>query len=118
MAPLVAALLLAATAIPASAAPPKSFWGLQAWSTPNDTGFQRMGKAKVGTFRVNFLWSIVQPRNNRNRNWRPYDDIMVSATRANIEILPVILGSPKFAARKAQYPPIKSRTAQRAYTTS
>lgn len=106
-APIAALLALAGAtllAAPASAAPPRGFFGLQAWSTPSQGEFSRMSRGGAGTYRVNFLWSGVEPEPGV-RNWGPLDEVVIRATRTRMTILPVILGSPRFAAASSRYPP-------------
>jgi hypothetical protein len=109
---LVAVLACTALASPASAAP-RSFFGLQAWYPPSDTDFQRMGRAHTGTFRSNLTWATIEPTRGA-RLWTGYDRMVASAARAGITTLPVIYGSPRFAAQRTTYPP-RSSSAKRAF---
>jgi hypothetical protein len=97
----------------ASARAPAAFFGVQAWKDPVTTDFERMRAAHVGTFRSSLLWSVVEFKRGA-RNWGPYDQVFADAARARIRLLPVILSSPTFAAKRYQYPP-RSRAALRAY---
>jgi hypothetical protein len=107
---VVSAALGAGTA---AARAPSAFFGIQSWKNPVATDFQRMHAARVGTFRLSLLWSIVEFQRGA-RNWGPYDQIFADAARSRVRLLPVVLSSPRFAAKRYQYPP-RSRGARRAY---
>ena len=100
-------------AAPTASAAPRGFYGLQAWTTPTQGELIRMRTGGAGTFRFTLLWSIVEFRRGA-RNWGLYDQLVASAARANVRLLPTVLGSPRFAARKFQYPP-RSRRSKRAF---
>jgi hypothetical protein len=115
------ALLLATAAIalaaieasPASAQQPRELYGVVPWKTPSVKDFNRLGKAHVGIYRMTFLWPVVEFKRGA-RNWFPYDKIFRRVARAGMRVLPTVVGSPRFAARRFQYPP-KSRRNQRAW---
>jgi uncharacterized membrane protein YgcG len=113
----VCAALLVSVALTATAGAraPASFFGVQSWKDPVTTDFARMRAAHIGTFRSSLLWSVVEVRRGV-RNWGPYDQVFADAARARIRILPAILSSPTFAAKRYQYPP-RTRGALRAYVT-
>src|SRR3954468_24441406 len=70
--------LLSTMGSTAVARPPASFYGVQAWSDPGPSEFKRMGRARIGTYRTNLLWSVVEYRQGA-RNWEPYDSVVASA---------------------------------------
>lgn len=111
---VLAAVALTSTAQPAHARAPASFFGIQSWNTPSPAEFKRMAAARVGTYRFNLLWSVVEYRKGA-RNWEPPDAVVASAARVGITTLPVILSSPRFAAKRYQYPP-RTRKALRSYS--
>lgn len=101
------ALAAAATLAPASAfaAAPAGFVGLQSWNNPASGQFDVLRRAKVKVYRQQISWAVVQPRQGKPYVWDRYDRIFANAGRQGITILPVLLGSPPWAARKAPYPP-------------
>jgi hypothetical protein len=104
---LVTALVLVSVALPTAAEArraPREFIGIQSWNIPTQREFDRMGRAGVRTFRINLLWSVVEYQRGA-RNWELYDQIVASAARSGIRVLPALVGSPRFAARKFEYPP-------------
>ena len=67
--------------------------------------FQRMRSAKLGTLRVDFLWSKVEPTAGAPRDWSFYDQLVGRAARAHVSIMAVLVGSPAFAAESEAYVP-------------
>jgi hypothetical protein len=98
----IAASLLSATA--ASAAP-RSFYGVFTGGTPSPAEFNRLGAGGAGTVRANFAWTEVQAGPNTGFNWARYDAVVYNAAVAGIEILPVLYGSPAWAAPTPEHPP-------------
>jgi hypothetical protein len=85
---------------------------VQAWDTPSEAEFARLGAARIGLFRTNILWSVVEYQRGA-RHWAPYDALVFNAAAARMRVVPVLLGSPRFAARKFQYPPRSARNKKR-----
>jgi hypothetical protein len=104
------ALLLCSTA--AAARAPRGFFGVQSWGTPTATEFDAMGRSRVDVFRFNLEWSSVEPFPGR-RAWGRYDEVVAGAARNAIRLLPVLYGSPPFAAVRSTDPPMtpSARTA-------
>ena len=109
-------LAAAATLAPASAfaAAPAGFVGLQSWNNPASGQFDVLRRAKVNVYRQQISWAVVQPRQGKPYVWDRYDRIFADAGRQGITILPVLLGSPPWAASKAPYPP-NSQSNRRAF---
>ncbi len=101
---LIALAGLLAPAGAAAARPPASFFALQAWKTPSASEFGKMAAAGTGTYRVNFPWSTVEPTRGE-RNWAALDQIMLRASAQRLQVLPVLIASPRFAASQNAYPP-------------
>lgn len=108
---LLLAISCASAPASASQATPSGFVGMQAWADPSVRDFDRMRSAGVRTFRANVSWSVVEPRRGQ-REWGRYDELFRRAALAGIEILPVLVGTPRFAASEAQYPPRKRHRAR------
>jgi polysaccharide biosynthesis protein PslG len=83
---------------------PRGFYGLQAWVTPSAPELAAMGRARVGVYRTTMSWAAVEPERGLRR-WAAYDALVGGAARNGMSVLPVLLGSPPFAARRAEYPP-------------
>jgi hypothetical protein len=116
LAPLIVSLglVLSPAALGAPDAPP-SFFGLQAWSHPTHREFVAMERARAGLVRFGLTWSQVEPVPGARR-WTEYDRLFASAARAGMLTLPVLSGSPSFAAARETYPPL-SRSARTAFAS-
>ena len=68
-------------------------------------GFPEDASAKLGTLRVDFLWSKVEPTAGAPRDWSFYDQLVGRAARAHVSIMAVLVGSPSFAAESEAYVP-------------
>jgi hypothetical protein len=98
-------MLTLALAVPGSAsAAPRSFFGMQAWTTPSNAELRQMADEGVGAFRTNLLWHGVEPRRGV-RDWSGSDETVRSVVTAGLSVSPVLLGSPRFAARQETFPP-------------
>lgn len=86
-------------------AAPRSFYGLIPANDPDSTEIARMGAGKVGTMRINFVWSAVQPQESSALDWSHYDAIIGAAAQQGIQVLPTVYSSPSWAAAKPNYPP-------------
>jgi len=104
---------IAVAGAPSVNAAPRSFYGLQAWTTPGNGELVRMHRGGAGTYRFALLWPVVEPRRGA-RHWAAYDEVVARVARAGLRMLPVLHGSPPFAARRPQYPP-RSRRSKRAF---
>ncbi|MBS1868986.1 MAG: hypothetical protein JSS99_04935 [Actinobacteria bacterium] len=110
----LAAVACALSAPPAPASQPRGFFGVQSWATPTSAELDAMGRSRVDVFRFNLEWSSVEPLPGR-RVWGRYDDLVAGAARNAIRLLPVLYGSPPFAAAHATDPPL-TRAARAAFT--
>ena len=68
---------------------------------------RRLDRANVGLYRVTLKWSGVESKRGRY-DWAYYDRLFLRASRSNVRLLPVLLGSPAWAARREPYPPTTS----------
>jgi len=84
---------------------------VQAWSTPSAGEFKKMGKARIGNYRFQLSWESVEPVRGQ-RLWGGPDSVVERAARARVALLPLLLGSPSFAAAKPQSPPTGSAAAK------
>jgi len=116
LAALAVALVVATgLALPSTsaAAVPRGFFGMGAWTAPSAADFQTMAGGGVGTVRANLSWAYVEPTPGE-RQWGGFDRLVADAARQRIRVLPVLLGSPSFAAAHLLDPP-RSPSAQRAF---
>ena len=101
-------LICLATASPAGAAAPRSFYGVIPANDPDAGEIARMGAGKVGTLRINFVWGAVQPTAGSSYDWSHYDAIIGPAAEQGIRVLPTVYSSPSWVATKSNHPPSKA----------
>jgi hypothetical protein len=120
---LAVVALAAASAVPAAAAPPPGFFGTQGWQTPTGPELARLRGANVRTFRMNLLWQKIEPSPpvgdcsvscRHTYDWRLFDARFRAAATRGVRILPVLLGSPSWAASRPQWQP-NGRSAEQAF---
>ena len=106
---IVAALLLIAAALPASAAAkvPDGFFGIFAES-PAKGEFKAMGKAGFRSYRVPVNWGAIQKTKNGGYDWTQSDYGVYYAAKHHMRPVPVVFGTPRFihkSTSKGLYPP-------------
>ena len=92
----------------AQAAAPRAFYGVMAATDPDASEIARMGAGKVGTLRINFVWSQVQPQQSSALDWSYYDSLIGAAAQQGIRVLPTVYSSPSWVASRDNFPPSKA----------
>ena len=92
----------------AQAAAPRAFYGVMAATDPDSTEIARMGTGRVGTLRINFVWSAVQPEQSSALDWSHYDAIIGAAAQQGIRVLPTVYSTPHWAAARDNFPPARA----------
>jgi hypothetical protein len=110
LATALASLALGASRAAARPDFPRGFFGMQGWQEPAGAELDAMGRARVDVWRFNLDWSTVEPLPG-HRAWRRYDDLVEGLARNGITPLPVLYGSPRFAAATSNDPPIRPSAA-------
>jgi len=109
------ALLLTALVLTAPSAAardfPRGFFGMQGWQDPSASELDAMGRARVDVWRFNLDWSNVEPLPG-HRAWRQYDELIEGLASNGITPLPVLYGSPSFAAPMRNDPPTSAAAAR------
>ena len=115
---LAAALLLVLTitmlrATPAGAqALPENFFGIAPQEALTNADAARMDRGGIDVVRVPVAWSQVQPTRNGGYDWGLVDSQVEIAARNNLQVLPVLYHSPRWATGAPERLPIYT-TAQR-----
>jgi hypothetical protein len=89
-------------------AAPRAFYGVLAAQDPTAAEIARMGTGRVGTLRINFVWSAVQPQESSALNWSYYDAIIGDAAKQGIRVLPTVYSTPLWAADRDNHPPSRA----------
>jgi hypothetical protein len=121
---LTALLVLAglAVAMPAatSGAPParvpKGFFGVapQTTLTPEDVRYMKAGG--IETVRWPLVWSGIQPTAKGGYEWSSVDQVVETAARAGLRVLPTLGSTPRWLARKPTTLPIDNAKQRAAWT--
>lgn len=99
VAALAAVTVCALVAQPASAAAPRSFYGISPQTGLASPDLDRMGQAKVGTIRVPIFWFVADPAAPAGGyDFTQTDQIVRDAARNGIKVLPFLYGSPSWVA--------------------
>jgi hypothetical protein len=86
------ALLFAGTAFAASA--PRVFYGVQPINVPTTEQLVRIARGGVGSVRYPLSWQNVQPTGSGPYTWSAYDSMVLRATQAGLEVLPMVFQTP------------------------
>jgi len=86
------ALVCAAPGVAAADAPGREFFGLQGFSFAGSADLAMMRRGGAGTLRVVFNGALGPSQDSPT--WAPYDELMATAARERISVLPVLLGIP------------------------
>jgi len=101
---LVAVLVLLAAAPAAAAKVPRDWLGMAADGPMTDPGrdvereWDRLGRTGVRSVRLAFYWQHGQPAGPGAVDFSEYDRLVLTAARRGLRVLPVVLGSPGWAA--------------------
>ncbi len=95
----------------ARAAVPAGFWGVNPVTVPTDSQIQLVAAGGVGTIRVPFNWSTTQPVTGVAPDWTAFDALVEAPARYHLQVLPVIWGSPPWAARRLADLPVANLAA-------
>jgi hypothetical protein len=96
---LVLSLALVALLAPsgASAALPRSFWGVVANDAPNPTEAQTLRAGGVESLRTPVNWSAVQSSRYATPDWSSVDPTVRAAAEAGLTVLPFLTSPPRWA---------------------
>jgi hypothetical protein len=113
-------LLTEGATTPASAAStasaPKGFFGIvpQTGLTEKDIKYMKAGG--IETIRWPMLWGAINPTKKGRYNWEVFDPVIEQAALQGLPVLPFIVGSPKWVAKKETTMPIANATQRKAWT--
>jgi len=105
---------------PASAAAtpraPKGFFGIvpQTQVTEKDAKYMKAGG--IEAVRAALIWPAVQPTKKGPYNWAAFDPIVEEASRQGLSVLPFVIATPKWVAKKETTLPIYNAAQRKAYT--
>ncbi|HEY2716464.1 MAG TPA: hypothetical protein VGI73_09635 [Solirubrobacterales bacterium] len=101
------------TALPRA---PKGFFGIDPQTALTDRDAEYMKAGGIETIRWPLIWSDVQPTRSGGYDWSGFDQVMSTATRQGLQVLPVVLETPPWLSIKGTRLPIDSAAARKAWT--
>lgn len=101
---LVVVVALGVFAASAAANVGARFFGVVPQSTLTQGEFNTLQQGKVQAMRVALVWGGIQPKRGGAYEWSGFDTLMEESAKANIEILPFIVGTPAWAVPNAKVP--------------
>jgi hypothetical protein len=104
LAVLAVGLVLACALPSAAAALPARFWGVVPQTVPNLHQMRRLHAGGVRSLRFPISWGAVQPSRHGPLDWSSVDAYVEPASRANVELLPFVSGTPPWAVRWGRVP--------------
>jgi len=114
---LAIAALAASLALPASAsAVPPQFFGIAPQTTLTDRDTAYMRAARIGSVRWPLVWEAVQPTASADFDWAVFDQVVATAARGRLRVLPFFYGTPSWLSRKRTILPIDSARERRAWS--
>jgi hypothetical protein len=115
-------LLTEGTTTPASAAttgrPAKGsgFFGIVPQTVVTEKDARYMKAGGIEAIRTPIIWPAVEPKNGEY-NWAAFDPIVEEAARQGLTVLPFVIATPKWVAKKETTLPINTARQRQAYTT-
>jgi glycosyl hydrolase family 42 (putative beta-galactosidase) len=97
--------------------PPKEFFGIGPQSSFTDKDAAYMKAGGIETVRWPVSWRGIQPTKNGGYHWEGTDDVVATAARHGLHILPFVYGTPRWLSRKETKLPIDSAQAREAWAT-
>ncbi len=96
--------------------PPKGFFGIGPQTALSEQDAEYMAAGGIETVRWPVAWSAVQPSKRGGYNWSGVDETMLVAARHGLQVLPFLVDTPHWVARKGTTLPIDNAKARKAWT--
>jgi Beta-galactosidase len=95
---------------------PKGFFGIvpQTGVTEKDAKYMKAGG--IEAIRSPMIWPAIQPTKKGPYNWEAFDPVVEEAARQGLTVLPFIVATPHWLAKKETTLPINNATQRKAYT--
>ena len=108
------ALVVAAVWLPSTnaagrvASAPRSFFGVAPQTSLTETDAEYMRAGRIGSVRWPLAWSGVQPEPNGEYQWGGFDEVVATAARQRLQVLPFVYATPDWVAPKYTTLPVSS----------
>jgi hypothetical protein len=107
--------LLAASAGGRPASLPKTFFGVAPQTELTDTDTAYMKAGGIGSIRIPFNWSVIQPTAKPVYDWSSVDAVVGVAARRGLTVFPFLYATPRWLAPQPTALPIDSSRARKAW---
>jgi hypothetical protein len=105
-----------AAATPRLPKAPKGFFGIGPQTVLTEKDVKYMKAGGIEAIRWPMLWGAIQPTKKGGYKWEVFDPIVEEAARQGLSVLPFILATPHWLAKKETTLPIGNATQRKAYT--
>jgi hypothetical protein len=95
--------------------PPKGFFGIVPQTPVTEADAKYMKAGGIEAVRSPLIWPAVQPTKKGPYNWAAFDPIVEEAARQGLSVLPFVIATPKWVAKKETTLPIYNGTQRKAY---
>jgi hypothetical protein len=95
--------------------PPKGFFGIVPQTPGTEKDARYMAAGGIEAIRAPLIWPAIQPTRNGPYNWAAFDPIVEEAARQGLSVLPFVIATPKWLAKKETTLPIGNATQRKAY---
>jgi hypothetical protein len=114
--PAIAVLAAVITfAFPSGAGAAKSIFGAVSPEYLSPAQLQTAATGGVGTLRISVSWASIEQTPGK-RDWQALDSLVADASKAGIELLPFLYGTPSWVSSNTAAPPIYSPEQRAAWT--
>jgi len=96
---------------------PKGFFGIVPQTPVTEMDAKYMKAGGIEAIRAPLIWPAVQPTKNGGYNWAAFDPVVEEAARQGLSVLPFVIATPKWVAKKETTLPIQNGAQRKAYVT-
>lgn len=96
--------------------PEREFFGIGPQTPLTEADAERMRAGGIGSVRWPVAWSGVQPSPDGGYEWAPIDEVVETAARAELRLLPFIYSTPEWLADDWTTLPVAEQRQRRAWT--
>jgi hypothetical protein len=94
---------------------PKGFFGIVPQTPLTEMDAKYMKAGGIEAIRAPLIWPAIQPTKNGPYNWAAFDPVVEEAARQRLSVLPFVIATPKWVARKETTLPVYNANQRRAY---
>lgn len=100
----------------AAARPPRAFFGVDPTAVPTADQFVQAARGGVGSIRFPLSWADTQPVQGSPIDWSQFDQLVVGSARQGVEVMPILYGTPRWAAPSHTTLPVANLTQRQGWT--